>query len=118
MIFCCISASHKDLDPLASRIWLAGIDCDRRLDWYLYTDDILRWKSYQSRSQSPRAFWCWQKGTWALGTRLKSYRLKYKDIDIRYRNISGSAKTPDERKKSKEDEQTLADLSSARQLMV
>ena len=71
-----MAESHKDQERPNSRIWLSGIDIDRGLDFLIktsiYTDYILRWKSF---------------------------KLKCKNID--YFLLNGSAKKHDEEKKSK-----------------
>jgi len=68
--------SHKDQELPNSRIWLAGIDIDRGLNFLIktsiYTGYILRWKSS---------------------------KLKYKNIG--YFLLNGSAKKHAEKKKSK-----------------
>jgi len=82
-----MAVSQKDWELPNSRIWSAEIDIESGLDFPILTGNVLGWKS------------C---------------KLKCKNIDYFHLTtfIYGSAKKADE-KKSKEDMQTLAEVSSA-----
>ena len=59
-----MAVSHKDWELPNSRIWLAEIDIDRSLDFPIYPDYILRWKSCKLKYKNIDYFlfkWKFQK---------------------------------------------------------